>query len=112
MKQANVYVGYNLAGVLTEDDLGYEFRYDSDYLKSEGAEAVSLTLPLSAKPYRDKVLFPFFDGLIPEGWLLDIAEQSWKISARDRFSLLLACCKDCIGNVSVIPVNEKEVADE
>lgn len=91
MKQANVYVGNNLAGVLTEDDLGYEFRYDSDYLKSEGAEAVSLTLPLSAKPYREKVLFPFFDGLIPEGWLLDIAEQSWKISVRDRFSLLLAC---------------------
>lgn len=112
MKQANVYVGNNFAGVLTEDDLGYEFRYDSDYLKSEGAEAVSLTLPLSAKPYRDKVLFPFFDGLIPEGWLLDIAEQSWKISARDRFSLLLACCKDCIGNVSVIPVNVKEAADE
>ncbi len=112
MKKANVYVGNNLAGVLTEDDLGYEFRYDSDYLKSEGAEAVSLTLPLSAKPYRDKVLFPFFDGLIPEGWLLDIAEQSWKISARDRFSLLLACCKDCIGNVSVIPVNVKETADE
>lgn len=112
MKQANVYVGNNFAGVLTEDDLGYEFRYDSDYLKSEGAEAVSLTLPLSAKPYRDKVLFPFFDGLIPEGWLLDIAEQSWKISARDRFSLLLACCKDCIGNVSVIPSNGKEVADE
>ena len=105
MKQANVYVGNNLAGVLTEDDLGYEFRYDSDYLESESAEAVSLTLPLSAKPYRDKVLFPFFDGLIPEGWLLDIAEQSWKISARDRFSLLLACCKDCIGNVSVIPVD-------
>ena len=41
--------------------------------------------------------------------LFDIAEQSWKISARDRFSLLLACCKDCIGNVSVIPVERKEV---
>lgn len=112
MKQANVYVGNSLAGVLTEDDLGYEFRYDSDYINTEGAEAVSLTLPLSTKPYRDKVLFPFFDGLIPEGWLLDIAEQSWKISARDRFSLLLACCKDCIGNVSVIPVDGKEAADE
>ena len=112
MKQAGVYVGVKFVGVLTEDDLGYEFRYDSDYLKSEGAEAVSLTLPLSEKPYRDKVLFPFFDGLIPEGWLLDIAEQSWKISARDRFSLLLACCKDCIGNVSVIPVDGKEVANE
>ncbi len=109
MKQAKVYVGKSLAGVLTEDDLGYEFKYDSDYLQSDNAEAVSLTMPLTERPYRDKVLFPFFDGLIPEGWLLDIAEQSWKISARDRFSLLLACCKDCIGNVSVIPLEEKEV---
>lgn len=64
MKQANVYVDNNLAGVLTEDDMGYEFMYDSNYLKSDTAEAVSQTLPLSAKPYRDKVLFPFFDWLI------------------------------------------------
>ncbi|WP_288146694.1 HipA N-terminal domain-containing protein [Xylanibacter rodentium] len=109
MKQAQIYVGMNLAGVLTEDDMGYEFKYDSEYLQSDKAEAVSLTMPLSEKSYRSNVLFPFFDGLIPEGWLLDIAEQSWKISARDRFSLLLACCKDCIGNVSVIPLEGKEV---
>lgn len=112
MKQAKVFLNNILAGVLTEDDLGYKFRYDSDYLKSNEAVAVSLTLPLTDKPYRNNVLFPFFDGLIPEGWLLDIAEQSWKISARDRFSLLLACCKDCIGNVSVIPIGRKEDGNE
>ncbi|MDD6888964.1 MAG: HipA N-terminal domain-containing protein [Bacteroidales bacterium] len=108
MKQAKVFRDNHLAGVLTEDDMGYEFCYVSDYLKSEGATAVSLTLPLTDKPYRDNVLFPFFDGLIPEGWLLDIAEQSWKISARDRFSLLLACCKDCIGNISIVPIDRME----
>lgn len=108
MKQANIFFNNELAGILTEDDMGYEFRYDTNYLNSVGALPVSLTLPLSKKPYRDKVLFPFFDGLIPEGWLLDIAEQSWKISARDRFSLLLACCKDCIGNISVVPIERKE----
>ncbi|MDE7154030.1 MAG: HipA N-terminal domain-containing protein [Muribaculaceae bacterium] len=112
MKRAKVLIGNVLAGILTEDDMGYEFRYDSEFLKSDKAEAVSLTLPLTEKVYRDKVLFPFFDGLIPEGWLLDIAEQSWKISARDRFSLLLACCKDSIGNISIIPEKEMEVADE
>ena len=112
MKQAKVFLNHTLAGILTEDDLGYEFRYDSDYLKSDGAIAVSLTLPLTDKPFRNNVLFPFFDGLIPEGWLLDIAEQSWKISARDRFSLLLACCKDCIGNISVIPMERKEDGNE
>ncbi len=109
MKQAKIFRNNVFVGMLTENDMGYEFRYDSDYLQSKDAEAVSLTLPLTDIPYRDKVLFPFFDGLIPEGWLLDIAEQSWKISARDRFSLLLACCKDCIGNVSVMPHEGKEV---
>ena len=111
MKQAKVFISNTLAGILTEDEAGYEFMYLPEYLASDSAIPVSLTLPLSDKPYRDNVLFPFFDGLIPEGWLLDIAEQSWKISARDRFSLLLACCKDCIGNVSVIPSKESEVTD-
>lgn len=110
MKRAKVFVGEAFAGVLTEDDMGYGFQYASEYLSSDEARAISLTLPLTDKPYKSNVLFPFFDGLIPEGWLLDIAEQSWKISARDRFSLLLACCKDCIGNVSVIP-DGKEAED-
>lgn len=112
MKTANVYVNNLLAGRIVEDDMGYGFSYDSEYLQSESATAVSLTLPLTDKPYRSNVLFPFFDGLIPEGWLLDIAEQSWKISARDRFSLLLACCRDCIGNVSVVPTERKEARHE
>ena len=111
MKQAKVFISNTLAAILTEDEAGYEFMYLPEYLASDSAIPVSLTLPLSDKPYRDNVLFPFFDGLIPEGWLLDIAEQSWKISARDRFSLLLACCKDCIGNISVIPMEESEVTD-
>lgn len=108
MKRAKVFINSTFAGILTENDLGYEFKYDADYLQSGQAESVSLTLPLRSEPYRSTILFPFFDGLIPEGWLLDIAEQSWKISARDRFSLLLACCKDCIGNISVVPTENEE----
>lgn len=78
MKQAVVFLRGIKAGILTEDENGYTFEYDADYLASADAEAVSLTLPLGDKPYRDKVLFPFFDGLIPEGWLLDIAEKNWQ----------------------------------
>jgi serine/threonine-protein kinase HipA len=80
----------------------------ADFIESDKAEAVSLTLPLSQEPYHSSVLFPFFDGLIPEGWLLGIAEKSWKINQRDRMSLLMACCKDCIGAVSVIPELDEE----
>ena len=83
--------------------------YNVDYLQKKDTKAVSLTLPLSEKPYNSQVLFPFFDGLIPEGWLLDIAGQSWKINVRDRMSLLLACCKDCIGAVSIVPLIKEEI---
>lgn len=107
MKKAKIYMHDREAGVLTEDENGFSFRYLDEYIDSEGAEAISLTLPLRREEYRDKVLFPFFDGLIPEGWLLNIAENNWKINQRDRMSLLLACCKDCIGAVSVISEEEE-----
>ena len=107
MKTGKVYMHDRLAGTLTEDETGFTFRYDSAYLDSDIAEAISITMPLTNKEYHDMVLFPFFDGLIPEGWLLDIAEKSWKINQRDRMSLLMACCKDCIGAVSVVPIEEE-----
>ena len=110
MSKALVEYKGKAAGILEETDEGYEFRYDRGYLADAAAAPVSLTLPLSEKPYKSPVLFPFFDGLIPEGWLLDVALRNTDISELDRFSLLLLCCKDCIGAVSVIPI--KEDSDE
>lgn len=109
MRQARIFYKVRLAGILTETDAGYEFRYLPEYLTSETAKAISLTLPLQADTYTSSVLFPFFDGLIPEGWLLDVALRNTDISILDRMSLLITCCKDCIGAVSVVPMNEKEV---
>jgi serine/threonine-protein kinase HipA len=101
MRKANVFMYESLAGILSENEDGYTFTYDSEYLTSKEAEPVSLTLPLSEKAHRSKIIFPFFDGLIPEGWLLEIAEKNWKLNPRDRMGLLLACCHDCIGAVSI-----------
>lgn len=108
MRQANIFYKDQLAGVLTENDAGYEFYYLPEYLSLETAKAVSLTLPLQKEAYISPTLFPFFDGLIPEGWLLDVALRNTDISILDRMSLLLTCCKDCIGVVSVVPIEEKE----
>lgn len=91
------------AGILWEDEEGYHFQYRQEYLKNPDAEPVSLTLPLQETPFHQQLLFPFFDGLIPEGWLLNIAEKNWKLNPRDRMGLLLVNCYDCIGAVSVKP---------
>ena len=101
MRKAKVYIYNELAGFLTEAEEGYSFEYDVNYLNGSSAKPVSLTLPLQERPYMSRTMFPFFDGLIPEGWLLEIAEKNWKLNARDRMGLLLACCKDCIGAVSI-----------
>jgi serine/threonine-protein kinase HipA len=101
MRQANVFYKESLAGMITENEDGYMFQYNLAYLASIEAKPISLTLPLQHEPYQSKILFPFFDGLIPEGWLLHIAVSNWKINARDRFGLLLTLCKDCIGCISI-----------
>ena len=106
MAQAKIYISGIFCGVLTEDFDGYHFLYDEDYLQMENAVALSPTMPLQSEPFTKEFLFPVFDGLIPEGWMLDIVDKSWKINPRDRMKLLLLCCKDCIGNISVLPYEE------
>jgi serine/threonine-protein kinase HipA len=101
-RKAKVYMREVLAGLLEEIATGYAFAYTDDYMGDANAQAVSNTLPLQRKIFESNVLFPFFDGLIPEGWLLDIAEKNWKLNEKDRMGLLLTFCKNCIGAVSVI----------
>lgn len=108
MRKGKVFFKNHYAGIIYEDDEGIHFQYDPEYIKEPGASPVSLTIPLSEKKYSDKVMLPFFDGLIPEGWLLDIAQKNWKINPSDRLGLLLTFCEDCIGAVSIYGDDENE----
>lgn len=89
LKRGKVFYREIFAGIVEEREEGFYFSYDTVYLELEGAMPVSLTLPLTDKTYKNNQLFPFFDGLIPEGWLLDLASNNWKIDQEDRMSLLL-----------------------
>ena len=100
-RKGYVCVQGHYAGIIEENDEGYAFQYAESYLQGEQALPVSITMPLQKEPYQSNVLFPFFDGLIPEGWILGIVNRNWKIDTKDRFGLLLAVCKDCIGDVSI-----------
>ena len=96
-----VYIRNHFAGELSETDEGYLFCYDDTYLQEKDASPVSLTMPLSGESYASRTLFPFFDGLIPEGWLLGVVSRNWKLETSDRFGVLLVACRDGIGNVSI-----------
>lgn len=108
MRKAKIYYKDDLAGYLTETDDGeYVFQYTTDYVTSHPHQFLTFTMPVSNASYKDKRLFSFFEGLIPEGWLLDIATKNWKLNPNDRMGLLLACCHNCIGAVSVIPIDQE-----
>ncbi|MES2590811.1 MAG: HipA N-terminal domain-containing protein [Bacteroidota bacterium] len=109
MRSAEIYYKDLLAGILTETNEGdYTFQYDKEYVEKYPDEFITFTMPVTEMKYADTRLFPFFEGLIPEGWLLDIASKNWKINQNDRMGILLACCQNCIGAVSVKPLPEDD----
>lgn len=109
MRQGIVKYNDSVAGIISEtNDGSYLFQYDRQYVSAYPDQFITFQMPVSNQPYRSNVLFPFFDGLIPEGWLLSIASESWKLSHNDRMGLLLACCQSCIGAVSVHPLSKEK----
>ena len=107
MKIGKVIFHETLAGFIKQDENGYSYNYAEEYLKNPIHGPISQTLPLRTEPFIDeKNMLPFFDGLIPEGFLLDIALKNWKLNEKDRMELLLSVCKDCIGAVSVIKLED------
>lgn len=68
-----VYYKKHLAHILKEtNEDEFVFQYDEKYVKDHPKDFLTFTMPVSHKPFKEKRLFSFFDGLIPEGWLLNI----------------------------------------
>ncbi len=107
MRRLRVYYQDRVAGLLEETGEGYRFTYDPDWV-AEGGDPVSLTLALRKEPWESRILFACFDGLIPEGWLLELGVRNWKLDPGDRFGLLAAFCRDTIGAVGVEELQAEE----
>jgi serine/threonine-protein kinase HipA len=100
LRKAQVFYNNELAGYISETPNGYTFQYDHDFLKKNIPIAISL--PPRDEPYNSNELFPFFKGLLPEGWYLNIVSATQKVDNKDSFGLLLASSSgDTIGAVTV-----------
>jgi HipA-like protein len=99
--KGNVYFKNQLTGSIEKkEDGNFEFSYQNQ------TSDVSWSLPCRAEAYNSEDLFPFFDGLIPEGWLLNLTQKNWKLPKNDRMALLLTSCQDCIGAAHILdPAN-------
>ncbi|MGK3965364.1 HipA N-terminal domain-containing protein [Sorangium sp. So ce118] len=91
------------AGTIEEIPGGSRFTYDRAYLDRPDAIPLSPTLPLRPEPYESRGLHPFFENLLPEGWLLDQTCRKLGLDRTDAFGLMLATCADCAGAVEIVP---------
>lgn len=99
MRSARVLMHGNAAGVLEEDDGGvtYQFTYGAGYV----GEPISRTMPVRTEPYLFNGFPAFFDGLLPEGEMLEGLLRQHKIDAKDRLAQLLAVGGELVGAVTV-----------
>jgi serine/threonine-protein kinase HipA len=98
MRKAMVRVNNQVAGILEELGKGqYRFSYQPDY---RGAP-VSLTMPVKNTVYEFRVFPPFFEGLLPEGALLEGLLRKYKLDKTDYFGQLLQVGSDVVGAVTV-----------
>src|SRR5580658_8220234 len=99
MKRANVLVNGCLAGELQEIKKGKNYRFV--YFDSYKGLPVSLEMPISQSVYEFDHFPPFFEGLLPEGFMLDGLLRQAKIDRNDLMSQIIAVGRDLVGNVTV-----------
>lgn len=98
MRKARVFVHGMEAGILQEQENGkYQFQYQADY---QGAP-VSLTMPIKKRIYDFQQFPPFFEGLLPEGPMLEALLRKKKIDRNDFFSQLITVGQDVVGAVTI-----------
>jgi len=101
----DVFVGSSKVGRYVRAPSGAtSFRYDADWLTSDRAFPISLSMPLSDRIWSGTAAASYFDGLLP-----DDRTVREKIAARGHadsagiFDLLAVIGRDCVGALRFVP---------
>lgn len=99
LRSANVFIHKVFAGVLCEDRSSGAcwFEYCENYI----GPPLSLAMPTAKRSYRFPSFPPFFDGLLPEGMMLESMLRANKLDRQDRFGQLIVVGSDLVGAVEV-----------
>ena len=101
-RKALISVNRTPAAEFIELDKGYEINYFPSY----SGQPISLTLPLIKERYTFDLFPAFFDGLLPEGIMLEVLLKKYKLDADDYFGQLLTVGSDLVGAVTVKEIEE------
>jgi len=81
MRKAEITMQGVLAGILEEFERGRVYRFS--YHEGYKGPPISLTLPVEEKVFEFDRFPPFFDGLLPEGMMLESLIKKLKIDRHE-----------------------------
>ena len=94
----------NKAGQLVQDDSGrLQFAYNADYLGSKQPWPLSVSMPVGAAEFADRVARPFFAGLLPEDLIRRKVAKLLGVSEKNPFSMLEVIGGECAGALTIYP---------
>lgn len=78
------------------------FAYDSQWLETQEARPISLSLPLSAQTYTGDQVYNFFDNLLPDNDRIKMRIQAlFHAPSAQAFDLLASIGHDCVGAIQL-----------
>jgi serine/threonine-protein kinase HipA len=99
LRQARVFMHGRYSGTLEELKLNEHYRFIySDYY---AGPPVSLTMPVEQNVYEFSKFPSFFEGLLPEGVMLEGLLRQRRIDENDCFAQLMAIGGELVGAVTV-----------
>lgn len=101
-----VLVGYLLYSANREA----EFKYSDDYLSSQGAVPISISLSLQAEPFSTGQTRNFFEGLLPEGFTRRAVAQWLRVDEGDYLAILKGLGSECLGAIQIVDDSYKEAS--
>lgn len=82
------------------------FAYDSEYLVTEGAAPISLSLPLQEGAFSPAQTKNYFDSLLPEGYTRRTVAQWIHADEDDYLTILHALGCECLGALQITAEGE------
>ncbi|HEY9212284.1 MAG TPA: type II toxin-antitoxin system HipA family toxin [Ancylobacter sp.] len=109
----DVYLGEARAGSLHQAaDGALSYAYHPDYLSGREPRAISFSMPLQEAPYADRVVRPFFSGLLPDEGARQRLAGALGLSVGNAFGLLEVIGGECAGALSLYPSNQTPPASD
>lgn len=101
VRSACVYYNNILAGYLLQNGRRFAFLYDPQYIASRNP-SIALDMPKKKRFFSSPYLFPYFQGLLPEGANKSFFCDRLGIPRSDKFMMLLKLANyETIGAVTV-----------